>query len=61
MIEEKTVQLLVKLPESMKTALDACAKAQDLTTSQVLRQLIREYVNKNYQQDLFSEKKPRKK
>jgi len=42
-----------RIDEDLKKAFDAAAKANDLTSSQVLRAFIRDYVRKNGQKDMF--------
>ncbi len=53
-------RLLLKLPQELKDDFDACAADIDLTTSQLLRKLMREYVAKNYKGDLFAQPKKKR-
>lgn len=46
--------MLIRLDEVLKEQLLSCAKDQDLSASQLVRKIIREYVKKNYQGDLFA-------
>ncbi len=39
--------------ESLKKAFEQCCKANDQTASQVMRALMRDYVKKNGQKDMF--------
>lgn len=57
---ENDVQLLLKLPKGLKMALESCAQDLDLTTSQLVRKLIRDYTDKNYKGELFAQEKKRK-
>lgn len=41
--------------------LESCAIEQDLTSSQIVRKLIRDYVKDNYSGDLFAIEKPKQK
>jgi len=58
---ENDATLLLKLPKGLKLALESCAADVDLSTNQLIRKLIRDYVGKNYVGDLFKEERPRKK
>lgn len=60
MIKEPMTNLIIRIPVAMKQMLESCAYDQDLTSSQVVRSLIREYVKKNYAGDLFVQEKPRR-
>ena len=51
---ENDATLLLKLPKGLKLAIESCAADEDLTTSQLIRKLIRNYVDKNYTGDLFA-------
>lgn len=57
---ENDTQLLLKLPKGLKMALESCAQDLDLTTSQLVRKLIRDYTDKNYKGELFAQEKKRK-
>ena len=57
---ENDAQLLLKMPKGLKLALDSCAQDLDLTTSQLVRKLIRDYTDKNYKGELFAQEKKRK-
>lgn len=58
---ENDATLLLKLPKGLKLAIESCAADEDLTTSQLIRKLIRNYVDKNYTgNDLFKTEKKRK-
>ncbi len=57
---ENDAQLLLKLPKGLKMALESCAQDLDLTTSQLVRKLIRDYTDKNYKGELFAQEKKRK-
>lgn len=60
MIKEPMTNLIIRIPVAMKQMLESCAAEQDLTSSQIVRGLIREYVKKNYAGDLFVTEKPKK-
>lgn len=51
--------LIIRIPVALKQMLESCSAEQDLTSSQVVRGLIREYVKKNYVGDLFMKEKPK--
>lgn len=53
--------LLLKLPKDLKSALESCADDIDLSTNQLIRKLIRDYVGTHYVGDLFYQERPRKK
>ena len=57
---ENDAQLLLKLPKGLKMSLESCAQDLDLTTSQLVRKLIRDYTDKNYKGELLTKKKKRK-
>ena len=57
---ENDAQLLLKMPKCLKLALDSCAQDLDLSTSQLVRKLIRDYTDKNYKGDLFAQEKKKK-
>lgn len=57
---ENDAQLLLKLPKGLKMALESCAQDLDLTTSQLVRKLIRDYTDKNYKGELFAQERKRK-
>ena len=57
---ENDAQLLLKMPKGLKLALDSCAQDLDLSTSQLVRKLIRDYTDKNYKGDLFAQEKMKK-
>ncbi len=61
MIKEPTTNLIIRIPVQLKAQLESCATDADLTSSQVVRKLIRDYVAKNYQGDLFIDIKNKKK
>ena len=46
-VESKTARLTVLIDPAKKEAFENLCAAQDLTPSQVVRQLIREYLNRN--------------
>lgn len=58
---ENDATLLLKLPKGLKSAIESCAADIDLSTNQLIRKLIRDYVAKNYIGDLFREERPRRK
>jgi hypothetical protein len=58
---ENDAQLLLKLPKGLKMALESCAQDLDLTTSQLVRKLIRDYTDKNYKGELFAQEKKKRK
>ena len=43
--------LILKIPRDLKEMLDKCARNSDLSTAQVVRSLIRDYVKENYKDD----------
>ena len=51
---ENDAQILLKLPKGYKIAIESCAADEDLTTSQLIRKLIKNYIDKNYKGDLFA-------
>ena len=61
MIKEPTTNLIIRIPVHLKAQLESCAADADLTSSQIVRKLIREYVEKNYQGDLFMDVKQKTK
>jgi hypothetical protein len=61
MIKDPTTNLIIRIPVQLKAQLESCAIDADLTSSQVVRKLIRDYVAKNYQGDLFIDVKNKKK
>lgn len=60
MNSEEQTNLILRLPVQLKKMLDSCSAEADLTTSQLVRGLIRDYVKKNYVGDLWQEEKPKK-
>lgn len=58
---ENDAQILLKLPKGLKMALESCAQDLDLTTSQLIRKLIRDYTDKNYKGELFAQEKKKRK
>ena len=48
--------LILKIPRDLKEMLDKCARNSDLSTAQVVRSLIRDYVKENYKDDSFGQK-----
>ena len=46
-METKTARLTILIDPVKKTAFEDLCKAQDLTSSQVVRQLIREYLDRH--------------
>jgi antitoxin component of RelBE/YafQ-DinJ toxin-antitoxin module len=46
-MEEKPARLTVLIDAEKKTAFEALCAAQDITVSQVVRQLIREYLDRH--------------
>ena len=46
-MEQKTARLTVLIDPTKKEAFEKLCSAQDVTPSQVVRQLIREYLDKN--------------
>ena len=58
---ENDATLLLKLPKGLTLALESCAADVDLSTNQLIRKLIRDYVGTHYVGDLFKEERPRKK
>jgi len=58
---ENDAQILLKLPKGLKMALESCAQDLDLTTSQLVRKLIRDYTDKNYKGELFAQEKKKRK
>lgn len=61
MNKEPMTNLIIRIPEQLKRMLESCATEQDLTSSQIVRKLIRDYVKDNYIGDLFAEEKPKRK
>lgn len=61
MEKEATEILNIRIPVTLKRELESCAQDADLSSSQVVRKLIRDYVAKNYKGDLFLELKKEKK
>ena len=61
MIKEPMTNLIIRIPEQLKRMLESCAIEQDLTSSQIVRKLIRDYVKDNYSGDLFAIEKPKQK
>ena len=59
-MKEPMTNLIIRIPEQLKRMLESCAIEQDLTSSQIVRKLIRDYVKDNYIGDLFAEEKPKK-
>ena len=55
MSSEATIK--ARVPAELKTSFEAAAKANDLTASQVLRHLMKRYVQDNAQGDLFAKPK----
>ena len=53
---ENDTTLLLKLPKGLKMMIESCARDEDLTTSQLIRRLIRNYAEKHYKGDLFAGK-----
>jgi len=47
------VVVRARLDEQLKKTFDNACKANDLTSSQVIRSLIREYIKKNGQKEMF--------
>lgn len=60
MMKEPMTNLIIRIPEQLKKMLERCADEQDLTSSQIVRKLIRDYVKENYIGELFAEEKPKK-
>lgn len=60
MTKEPMTNLIIRIPEQLKRMLESCADEQDLTSSQIVRKLIRDYVKENYIGELFAEEKPKK-
>lgn len=60
MMNEPQTNLIIRIPTTLKQMLDSCSAEADLTTSQLVRSLIRDYVKKNYVGDLWQEEKPKK-
>ena len=54
---ENDTTLLLKLPKGLKMMIESCARDEDLTTSQLIRRLIRNYADKHYKGDLFAGEK----
>ena len=50
---DDNARIVLRLPQATKNQLETIAKKKDLTVSQIVRKLIREYVEKNYEQELF--------
>lgn len=59
-VEEPKTNLIIRIPVALKMQLESCAADADLTASQVVRSLIREYVKKNYSGDLFAQEKKKR-
>ncbi len=60
-MNENTTTLIVRIPVGLKRMLESCAEEKDLTSSQIVRNLIREYCKKNYVGDLFAQESSKKK
>lgn len=60
MTKEPMTNLIIRIPEQLKKMLESCADEQDLTSSQIVRKLIRDYVKENFIGDLFANEKPKK-
>lgn len=60
MTKEPMTNLIIRIPEQLKRMLESCADEQDLTSSQIVRKLIRDYVKENFIGDLFANEKPKK-
>ena len=50
---DKQVQLVVKLPESLRDSFNKTCKGMDTTASRELREFMRKYIAKNGQAALF--------
>lgn len=61
MNKEPMTNLIIRIPERLKMMLQSCADEQDLTSSQIVRKLIRDYCKANYVGDLFVETVKKKK
>lgn len=62
MLEEPMTNLIIRIPVNLKQMLESCAREKDLTSSQIVRGLIRDYTKKEFVGDLFmGEAKPKKK
>lgn len=59
-MKDEQTNLILRIPLNLKKMLDSCALEADLTTSQLVRGLIRDYVKKNYVGDLWQDEKPKK-
>jgi|GEM_PF-3560886 len=55
MTTQKETGFTIRIEQELKDAFVATAKSQDRTTSQVLRNFMRDYVKKNGQTDLFKQ------
>ena len=55
MNNEPMTNLIIRIPEQLKMMLQSCADEKDLTSSQIVRGLIRDYCKANYVGDLFVE------
>lgn len=51
----------MRIPASLKKTFIACAQAQDMDAAQVVRRLMREYIQQNAQADLLAPKPARRK
>ncbi|MDB5945730.1 MAG: Helix-turn-helix protein CopG [Ramlibacter sp.] len=59
-MEKKTARLTVLMDPARKSAFEALCRSQDLTPSQVMRQLIREFIAQNAPAGRAVAKKPRR-
>lgn len=57
---ESKVLLNFKVEESLKDTFHAVAKSNDQSTSQLLREFMRDYIKKHSQPDLFVTKRGKK-
>lgn len=52
-MEKENTVLIIRIPVMLKKQLEKCALNSDLTSSQEVRKLIREYVRKNLDNELI--------
>ena len=55
-MDENKVLVTFRLPEELKVAFESACKANDRNSSQILRDLMREYIKKNNQGELFEKR-----
>lgn len=56
-MDDYQTTITARAPESLKRAFEAAAAANDRTASQLIREFMRDYVQKNAQGDLLKAKR----